>query len=389
MELEFERASLMREKPKAYDFNWSHFEAQTKRHGRNLLAHGRELVAGPTYLIEEVQSDWGQQGRRKDWVGIARAPFVTDTKLWAGLVARRMIQRAAVNPEIRQVFWIRGSMSNGGQSSKPSPLDDFYLKTVPSIIDKALAGTGEKSRLETLRLGGVAIADVPCFDMTDKVRERLVQSQPLYSLSGTFDSPNKMSLADRTRILQRARHLIGSVRHVRLVAHLYDLHTMRQVSGSYMNGVIQIALSAKQPTMAMDHECFHFAHERLLSAAEREIVERDFAPGARLNRVVHDTLMRRGDVGAAAQCSSATEAAAHGFALWASGALDLDATGPVQGIFAQIRVVMQDVLAWVRGLAQNDGCKSVEDVFRVLDDGTMAERVADRNDAHRREAIRA
>lgn len=53
-------------------------------------------------------------------------------------------------------------MSNGGIRSEPSPLDDFYLKTVPSIMDKALAGTGEKSRLETLHIGELAIADVPC-----------------------------------------------------------------------------------------------------------------------------------------------------------------------------------------------------------------------------------
>lgn len=391
MSLEVERATLMREAPKAYDFNRSHFETQVKRHGKNLLAHGRELIAGSKYLIEEVQSDWAQKGRRADWKGISRGPFVTETKLWAGLVARRMIQRAALNPQIQQVFWIRGSMSNGGTKSAPSPLDDFYLKTMVSIVDKALAGTGEKSRLETLRLGGVAIADVPCFDMTDKVRERLSQSQPLYSLAGVLRHAPALGPAEQVQILHRARHLIGSVRHVRLVANLYDLHSMRQISGSYMNGMIQVALNARNPRMAMDHECFHFAQERLLSRAEREIVGHEFVPGSRLNRVVQDKLVQRGEVAAALQCAgSAQEAAAHGFSLWAANELDLNEIPPVRGLFEQVRVLMQDALAWLRAMVQVEGCKTAEDVFRAFDTGEVARRTAQSADPVRtRETLRA
>ncbi|HWS26846.1 MAG TPA: hypothetical protein VN259_09800 [Xanthomonadales bacterium] len=384
MALEVERAALIRDAPKAYDFSRSHFETQVKKHGKNLLAHGRELISGSNYLIEEVQSDWAQKGRRADWRGISRGPFVTETKAWAGLVARRMIQRAALNEQVRRVFWIRGSMSNGGTMSQPSPLDDFYLKTMPSIIDKALAGTGEKSRLATLTVGTTSIANVPCFDMTDKVRERLSRSQPLYSLAGVLRHAPAISAQEQAHMTHRARHMIGSVRHVRLVASLYDLHSMRQISGSYLNGVIQVALNARNPRLAMDHECFHFAQDRLLSRAEREIVERAFEPGGRLNQVVQDKLVRRGEVAAALQCSSsAKEASAHGFSLWAANELDLNEVPPVRGLFEQVRILMQDTLAWLRSMVQSEGCKNVEDVFRALDAGDMAQRAQVRDDRAR------
>ena len=116
MDLEAERATLMKDVPKAFDFANHHFSDRIAgKHGKNLIAHGRELVTGNLYLVEEIQSDWGQQGRRQEWRGIPKGPFVTDTKLWAGLVIRRMMQRAALNPDITRFAWIRGSMRNGGR----------------------------------------------------------------------------------------------------------------------------------------------------------------------------------------------------------------------------------------------------------------------------------
>ena len=57
-----------------------------------------------------------------------------------------------------------------------------------------------------------------------------------------------------------------------------------EISGSYMNRVIQLSLNAQDPKLALDHECFHFAHANLLTTDERVLVEREFAAGSRLFR---------------------------------------------------------------------------------------------------------
>lgn len=369
--LERERSELMRQKPMTWDYARHHFTNEAGAHGKNLLAHGRTLEFGHTFLIEEIQSDWGQQGRMHDWANIPKGPFVTDTKLWAGLVARRLIQRAANNPDVTRVYWIRGSMKNGGCAVSPSALDDFYIKTVGSIIEKAIAKGGQKCRLDTLEMKGHLMAKVPCFDMTDEVRAVLKDSQPLYSLASCRPQAAPISKDEQERILHRARHMLGSARHVRLVAHLYDLATLKEVSGSYMNGVIQLSLTSREPELALDHECFHFAYDKLLSTRERVIINEQFAPGSQLNRQVTQLLHDRGQHAAAGQCSNAQEAAAHGFSLWAAGDLAMQPS-PATSIFGEIRLVISDAFAWLRQMVQGHGVRDVYQIFGALDDGLLA-----------------
>lgn len=181
-QLEAERRALMTQVDKAYEFAAHHFSSAVNgKHGKNLLAHGREIVAGDLYFISEIQSDWGQKGRRNDWKGIPKGPFVTDTSLWAGLVLKRMLQRAALNPQVKRVCWIRGSMRNGGVQVMEDNLDEFYLKTVGGIADRLIAGTGQKCRLQNLTMGTLTLPDVPTLDMTPEVRELLSGPLQLYS----------------------------------------------------------------------------------------------------------------------------------------------------------------------------------------------------------------
>jgi hypothetical protein len=370
--LEQERSELMRDSVKAYDFRWSHFsENISGKHGKNLFAHGRELVDGPMYLVDEVQSDWGQQGRIKEWKGISKAPFVTDTKLWAGLVMRRMMQRAALNPAVEKFYWIRGSMSNGGARAGPSKLDEFYLKVMSGIVDRVIGPAGQKCRMDTLRFSdGTSIADVPCFDMTPAVRERLKQSLPLYSLTSLLPRPRVMDEPERESLMKVASSMIGSVRHVRMVNHLYDVATAKEIAGSYISGLVQVSLRAKNPEQVMRHECFHFAHDKLMSYSERAMITREFSPGTPLNIKVRSILLKENERAAADQCLElgivgASEAAAHGFTLWSEGRLDLEES-PAKGLFEEIRIVVADVIAWFKRAVQDEKITTVEGVFKHL-----------------------
>ncbi|MEJ8837596.1 hypothetical protein [Ramlibacter sp. AN1133] len=374
LQLEKERRQLLTDLPKAWEYKAPHFTESAGRHGKNLLAHGRELVWGDTYLIEEVQSDWGQRGRINDWKTIPRGPFVTDTKLWAGLVVRRMLQRAAMIPQVKKVAWIRGSMRNGGKQVQEDNLDDFYLKVVRSIVDKAIAKGNGKTAIANLRLGDTVCADVPCFEMTDSVREQLRGTQPMYSLTSVRHEPHVFTDDRRAAFFARAKHMLGSVKHVMLVDRLYDIATGRAVPGRLVNRVMQIALNAEDPEFVLDHECFHYAMRNLFIESERHVVLREFVPGSELNRRTYDTLVERGEKDASAQClASAEEAAAHGFALWARGTLDMGQS-PARGFFEEVRVLFCDLVAWFNRTIQQEQCTTSEDVFKALLNGERAHR---------------
>lgn len=148
-----ERKQLMEQKPVSFEFSWAHFTHLDRgRLGKNMIAHSRELSFGNTFLVEEIQSDWGQRGRKNNWASVPRGPFVTDTKLWAGLVMRRLMQRAALNPAVEKFFWIRGGMKNGGSSVAPTSLDEFYLKTMSGKRTEFLSSDAV---MEVLKAGSI------------------------------------------------------------------------------------------------------------------------------------------------------------------------------------------------------------------------------------------
>jgi hypothetical protein len=368
-----ERKLLKAHQPAAHEFTWTHFsEVGKSRHGKNLIAHSRELVWDGNFLVEEIQSDWGQKGRKEGWVNIPRGPFVTDTKLWAGLTMRRLMQRAASNPAVTRFSWIRGSMRNGGRSVEKDDLDEFYLKTMGGIVDRVLAPAKQKCRLEQLQIGDHVFADVPCFDMTPEVRERLLQVLPLYSLSQLLPKPRPVDDQRVQAFLQAAQYMTGSIKSVRLVDHLYDVALGREVAGSYVNGLVQASLRARDLPEVLNHECFHFGMDKLFSESECQMIRRSFAPGSDLNNRVKDVLLRNNDHAAWKQCTDPEEAAAYAFAYWSTGKLEMESS-PARSLFEEFRVLIGDALAWFRKTAMEEKATTPQELFQSFAKGEYAQ----------------
>ncbi len=131
---------------KALNFKSSHFD-QT-----NILVHLRmdertDADGNPTLFLQEIQSDWGQEGKKKGFAGrvptdaeiiehfglkdgadpaeyrqemmdnvakksIPNAPFVTDTKSWVALGLKRAIMYA-VQHGMTRVAWANGEQNAG------------------------------------------------------------------------------------------------------------------------------------------------------------------------------------------------------------------------------------------------------------------------------------
>lgn len=421
LRLEAERAQLIKRAPTANEFSWSHFRANDMegKHGKNLLAHARVTIHDDLYFIEEIQSDWGQRGRVKKAVNdnrraaglpelswndtVPRGPFVTDTKLWAGLVLRRLLQRAAMMPQIKRVAWISIHMKNGaevnpgplklrrkqelddvyqralaqaqldGTQPPPAPVDDsdhFYARLIPSIADAAIGKAGGKVRFGTETMCGFEYEGIPVFDMTDQVRESLKGVQPLYSAASVLRIPKPVPDERLVDMVRDAREMIGSTVHIRFVEKLCSLSDMRPMSGSYVNNFINVALNAVDVKKALRHESYHFAHDKLLSQGQRNIVLEAFAPGTELNGKVRDLLLRENQQLAANQCTSAEEAAAHGFAYWCEGRLDMKES-PAKGVFDLVASAIRDGLRWISRLARQNEAHTAEEVFHLLRSGAL------------------
>lgn len=439
MNLERERAHLIDMKGQSIDFSNHHFSGETTgRHGKNLLAHCRisERPENGLYFIEEIQSDWAQLGRKNDWTTVPRGPLVTNTESWAGMVLRRHLQLAAQNPKVEHISWITETMRNGwtqdlvGEKSKVAQkqaydlamkegmteamaainsdqmtpealvaakemawtsvkskvasagirepgdmLNDFYLKVIPRIVDKIIAGTGEKVQIKTIEVGAGNMVEVPTIVLTDKVREKLVDKQPVYSRAMLLREPRDSTDSVAALLHNNALTMLGSTKHLHLVSHLYDIATGNRVAGRFVNSVVQVSLAAKEIEEVTDHECFHFAQERMLSQAENRTVLENFAPGTRLNNSVREILLSRGDFVLAKQCMDPIEASAQGFALWNKGVLDVT-EAPVKGIFSDIINAVKDVVQWIRKEVLQENYQTVEEVFTAFANGDIAIRDA-------------
>lgn len=439
--LERRRTNLIELKAKAIDFPQHHFsDAVNGRHGKNLLAHCR-ITQRPEhglYFIEEIQSDWAQRGRKNNWTQIPVGPLVTNTDAWAGMVLRRHLQLAAKNPAVMDIAWITESMRNGWKQNKsdelqkmeqkkrydealkagveqsmsiiategktpealkearanatsavkaslarqgiaepPDMLNEFYLKVIPKIVDKILAGTGEKVSLREITISPGNVVEVPSIRVTDAVRQKLADRQPVYSHAMLLKAPRPVDDQVLLDIVRNASQQLGSAKHLHLASHLYDISTGRKVAGRYINGLVQVSLSAKDIDEACDHECWHFAEERLLTQQEVHTVHDAFAPGTPLNEEVRRILTARGDFALAKECLVASESAAQGFALWKGGQLEIAQDQPAQGIFADLFNAIKDVVKWIRREALDQKLQTPEDVFKAFASGDIAQRQAE------------
>jgi hypothetical protein len=443
--LEAERRELFKLKPTAIDFESHHFSDRIKgRHGKNLLLHARIIIRDKPngkklFFIDEIQSDWGQQGRVrkrskdaymapgetvqwKDLTGeqqeahraagnappswnkhVPHGPWVTDTKLWAGLGVRRLLQRAAAISDVDEVSWIRLCMRNGGKTdprqedarlqaaraeqanqeghdddSDEEETDHYYRRLIPKLAEAALGKSGVKVTYDNVvRLGDREYGGLPGFKMTDAARQALSAKQPLYSAANVIRNPMPVPDEKLDALLRHGRGMLGSAAKIRFAASLFDFQEMSYKSGSYMNKLVQVALNGHDLERALNHEAYHCAHELFLSQSEKNAMTVAFRRGSELNDSVVTKLLEIGEVAAAKQCNNAEEAAAHAFSLWNRGQFKLPYEGDdvkPQGVFQNVKSALVGVVKWISGESLERGINTPEKVFIALSNGTLFKR---------------
>ena len=352
---------------------------------KNLILHMRYSVHDGLFLLEEIQSDWAQSLRKQGQGGrVPEAPFIKDTKVWAQLGLHRIMQIAAKRTDVNQFAWIRGHMRNGWNGDPDQArdgLDEFYTKTVRSIVKKRIDGAGDVT-VRNVVAGKGPLNEVLGFDVTDAVREKMAADSPMYSLT-RLRRPNEpqMSEQQRLHILEMGQQMLGSARHVMCMRSVTDLDTLQQVAGSYLKGVVRVNVNARNPVFVFNHEAFHFAQDNFMSEREKKHLDEMFAPGTRLNAHVRHLLLEANDQRAANQCLDPREAQAHGFAFWCEGrlpvaGLDAPQQGFLKRIFGEVKSVLQDMAIWLNLTARKEkdkeGEATVEGVFARLHTGFYA-----------------
>lgn len=376
--LESEMRLLKGVRPDMYDFSAHHFSSQVQNHGKNLMAHARTSQAGGVFFIEEIQSDWAQKGRRADWSsGYPRAPFVTSTEQWAGVVLRDLMHQAASNLQCQQVAWINADMRNGWNSSSAcgDDLAVFYDTIVKKIATKVIEKAGGRvSYREVTTKSGVK--SVQGFEMTDSVRAALLKPLPMYSREALL--PRGLEIADPERtqekadVLSECRPMLGSTHTICFVARLYDVAHATEVAGQYLQGGIELSLRAKNLNRVARHEAWHFAHENFLLSHEKRELRLAFSPGSALNQKTQDILRSLGENDAAQQCLDVRECTAHAFALWCENLLEI---GPKpKGIFEKVLDALERTADWLEEKVFGVQVKKPEDLFQAMREGALARR---------------
>lgn len=363
-------------------------DPHTKQEINSLLFHSRSSLQenGETFLVEEVQSDWAQKGRQREWNGISKAPWVTNTEQWAGLAFRRLMQQAASNLNVKKFAWITGDYRNGGHFIRADGLNDFYIKVVGKLVNRALAGTGEKANFQTVTLGDKKI-ELPSFTMTDKVRAKLKEAQPLYSrdraMRAIKQQAAKAASESMSRVVKNATLMLGDGAQIKLLSRLLD-HENHPVSGRFLGSCIEVSLAGENPARALSHESWHYAYDHLLTPTEREVADNSFAPGGELLKRLTAVMKENGLPDAAiTQCEDPHEAAAHAFSLWVEGRFPLgkDTPLPLEGVFSKVdgafnALTQQVSYATNPERTLNSDEEALLAVFEALLDNSMAQRHA-------------
>jgi hypothetical protein len=392
------------------DFTQHHFSTTIEgRHGKNLLAHSRYTVRGDTFFVEEVQSDWAQLGRRGNWAGIPKGPYVTSTELWAGLVMRRLMQMAARYETVKQIAWITGDMRNGGRAGGNDGLNDFYAKIIPKLCEKVTGKLGRVTPRE-IDLGGTP-KTVLGIDFSNELKEKLAGAMPLYSHGFLLAAPDEdhRRLAARAALLtERFGRLVGSAGALHLCSGLIDealaagtessedrqatqpqtpLDRIEGATGTYGRGLVQVCLQAEDPLSALDHESFHLAWDRLLYQRERKSLSEAFDPHYPLAADVQRLVTLHYGAAAGLSCKdSVEETCAYAFQLWASGRLQLGSEAearfaPARSFFGRVREAILGVWKFVRG-ERDAGRDTPAAIFESLEQGLIAQERAGEDAAH-------
>lgn len=410
--LDDERRQLLASVNTVPDFKNHHFsnvvDPVSGSRLKNLFAHTRTTIRGNVFFIDEIQSDWAQRWRREtgernaiaESMGpgaalgqrrIPDGPFISNTEAWSGLILRRLMQRAAEIPAVEAVAWIRGTDRNGGIGVSRDGLDDFYIKMLPKLADKVLKGTGEKIALRPVMLGPGDEQQRPGFAMTDAVRAKLLEPQPLYSADmAPTATPIQTLDATVEDLLRDAKEMLGSTVSVRLATRILHAATGIEMAGAQLGNVIEVSASARSATRALAHEAFHYAMGNLLSEHEVGSLREAFQDGSRLNDRIRQSMVAAGMAPeAVSQCDDADEAAAHAFSLWKAGRFHFDeraseaigTTGldrTVGRIFRKVEHAFSQLGRWVHRLLGERAAPVhehvAETVFLALDTGYLATR---------------
>lgn len=383
--LEGEMALIKKTRPQMYDFTAHHYSEQVKNHGKNLMAHARTSIRDDLFFVEEIQSDWAQRGRSSNWASnYPKAPFVTNTEQWSGVVLRDLMHQAASNPQCKRFAWINSNMRNGwdaGPNAEHDDLSTFYATIVKKLATKTIEkADGKVAPMDVATKNGVKT--VLGFEMTDKVRAALVKALPMYSREALL--PRGTYLADperwdeRTRVVQSCAPMLGSAHTIRFVAKVYDLSQGMEIAGKYLNRGIELSLRAKDLTRVARHEAWHFADENFLLPHEKREMRLVFSSGSELNQRTQAVLRSMGEEDAAAQCIDDKECAAHAFSLWCDGALTLDEKP--KSIFESVLKSLNAMADWLEEKVFGVKVQKPEDLFTAMRDGVLAMRQDEMHD---------
>ncbi|WP_321820736.1 MULTISPECIES: hypothetical protein [unclassified Burkholderia] len=384
--LDEERKRLLTLVDHVPDFTQHHFSSEVDgRLGKNLMAHARYTVRDHIFFIEEVQSDWAQKGRRSEWNGIPKGPYVTNTELWAGLVLRRLLQMAARQPQINEVAWITGDMRNGGRAGGNDGLNDFYGKIIPKLADKVIGKLGKVEPREIIL--GDQPKTVLGINITDALREKLAGELPLYAHGYALHPAELDGVkldARAAMVRERFARVIGSAGSLQLCTTLLDdapdhfgEARLNGATGSYRDRLVSVCLRAEDPISVLNHESFHLAWDRLLSGQEKAVLTHAFVESGSLARRVQELARDHfGETAYEACATSMEERCAYAFQLWASDKLTLDMQAShqfraTQSIFEKIREALQSVWRFVSG-ERSAKRETPEKIFADLDHGRLA-----------------
>lgn len=379
--LEWELFELKAMRPKSWDFAQHHFSESIKEHGKNLMVHARFVVQDDLFFIQEIQSDWAQQGRRCNWMGnFPKAPFVTQTEQWAGLVLKELAQTAARDPAIKRVAWLRSNMRNGWNQEagrEHDNLAEFYDNIVRRLAEKLLAKTDAKVQVYPLTDKNGMPHEVLGFPLTDKAREALCKAFPLYSRDRLMPPACRWIDADQEReiradVLRECQLMLGSTHMVRFFNRLYDIASGEEVAGRYWNEAIEISMRAADPHSVARHEAMHFAYDQMLLPHERLVLDMAFFPGGELNRRTKELLLQRGLHAAAEECRDPKECAAYAFEFWCKG--ELDVHEEPRNVFERVVNTLVEIGNWIRRMINPQVAQTPEQIFEGLRDGVISRR---------------
>lgn len=194
----------------------SHFPA-----AKNLLLHVRfnereDDQGRPLLFIEEIQSDWHQDGRKYGYgdtlENVPPAPFAR-TEEWALLALKRMV-RMAVAQNVDRIAWTTGAQQasrNGLEGDKEAGMHAFYDRILPSTANRWGRPLGAQVTTAKIRPRfRYPAIEVHALDIIPAMQAAVDEGLPLFSKRAPQDvltdldaildpNPDQLALKDRAK----------------------------------------------------------------------------------------------------------------------------------------------------------------------------------------------